>query len=146
MVSFSLLQPALIERLYDPQRASGGCRMSSCSFADVNGGVVVRVTSEQQCPQRAAPGAPGPPCQWAFPLWSRREQQVVFKLKSQLSLHKVKIRYLLTHNHTLPTPQILLYLFPSDWPRLSTWLEACYLSSFPLPSSNHSPDTAYSCS
>lgn len=60
MVSFSILQPALIERLYDPQRTRDGCRMFTQSSADVDGGAGGRGTSEEQCPQRAALGGPGP--------------------------------------------------------------------------------------
>lgn len=46
MVSFSILQPALIERLYDPQRTSDGCRMFAQSSADIDGGAEVGGTSE----------------------------------------------------------------------------------------------------
>lgn len=67
MVSFSILQPALIERLYDPQRTRDGCRMFPQRPADADGGAGGGGTSEERCPWRAVLGGlesrrfPNPP-------------------------------------------------------------------------------------
>lgn len=76
MVSFSILPLALIERLYDPQRTSDGCRVFSRNCADIGGvvgGVAVSLQSSAGW-SRAGQGPQSPKTPVGFPAQSWREQ------------------------------------------------------------------------